>query len=162
MPVTTLRPHPSTHRPPVAADPAPPAAARREDLADGLGWFSLALGVVEVVAPRAITTACGLRGLEPLVRLFGLRELAVGAGLLSAPRTARSAWLSARVAGDALDIATVMLFRGRHRSGSGAVTLALLAGVLAVDALAARRARQAEMDAEAAPEPTGRDTWRHP
>src|SRR5438552_2299136 len=44
----------------------------------GLGYFSIALGVAELVAPGAICRAAGVRGLEPVVRGYGAREIATG------------------------------------------------------------------------------------
>jgi hypothetical protein len=52
-------------------------------LARGLGVFSIALGLVEVVAARSLTRALGMQGNETLVRLYGLREIAKGVGILA-------------------------------------------------------------------------------
>ncbi|RAI38188.1 hypothetical protein CH338_13495, partial [Rhodoplanes elegans] len=54
------------------------AAPTSHALARGLGWFSIALGVAEIVAPRAITRRIGLRGQESLVQAYGAREIATG------------------------------------------------------------------------------------
>jgi len=48
-----------------------------ERLALGLGWFSIALGVAEVTAPRAIARWSGIRTAEStasVVRSLGARE----------------------------------------------------------------------------------------
>ena len=37
-------------------------ASRAQGVARGLGWFSIALGVAEVAAPRALTRALGMEG----------------------------------------------------------------------------------------------------
>ena len=73
--------------------------------ARALGWFSIGLGMAELLAPRAMARATGLRGRHSLIQAYGLREIATGIGLLASdnPRP----WLWARVAGDALDAFTL-------------------------------------------------------
>jgi hypothetical protein len=106
-------------------------------LGRALGWFSLGLGLMEMVAPRTVTRALGMEGHEGLVRAYGARE--IGAGVLSLS-TERSVGLWSRVAGDALDIGTVVAVAGGNERKRGAVglTLALLAGVAVIDLLAAQ------------------------
>ena len=41
-------------------------------------WFSIGLGLAELVAPRALTRALGAEGHETMVQGFGLREIAAG------------------------------------------------------------------------------------
>ncbi len=79
----------------------PPVGA----IAQGLGWFSVGLGLIEVLAPRASLRATGSRADPALVRACGVREIVTGIGLLTARDPAP--WLWARVGGDALDIATL-------------------------------------------------------
>jgi uncharacterized membrane protein len=78
-----------------------------ESLAKGLGWFSIGLGVAEVLAPKMVAHAVGLEGKHTLlIRLFGLREIASGVAIFSQGKNpAESVW--GRVAGDALDIAAL-------------------------------------------------------
>ena len=103
--------------------------------AKALGWFSLALGAAELLAPRLVANRLGLRGRNTLMQLYGLREVGAGLGLLSGRR--RSAWLWARVAGDALDLATLAAARpGRGR----AMGLAAVAGVTVLDIVSASAA----------------------
>ena len=84
-----------------------PSAARQ--LARGLGWFGIGLGLVELLASRRVARASGLRGGSLLLPLYGLREIASGAGLVTARNAARTApWAWSRVAGDAIDIATLL------------------------------------------------------
>jgi hypothetical protein len=112
--------------------------SRAQALARPLGWFSIGLGVAELLAPRMLARASGMEGRERLVCLYGAREIVTGIGLLSATNPAP--WLWARVGGDALDIATVA-------TGSGtkaAVALTALAGVAAVDVRAARETQALE------------------
>jgi hypothetical protein len=115
-----------------------PAAAT---MAKALGWFSIGLGLAELVAPRAVARACGMSGRETgVMRAYGAREVAAGVGLLKSMDP--SPWLWARVAGDVLDIATVgYKARGRGENVKMGVALAMLAGVAAVDVLAARQMR---------------------
>ena len=40
----------------------------RDQLAKNLGYFSIALGVAELLAPKALCNAIGVRGVEPVVR----------------------------------------------------------------------------------------------
>lgn len=107
-----------------------------------LGWFSLGLGASGLLAPRPLARLIGVRpeGRAPAVlRMFGLRELAVGVGVLLRPRRSGPLW--ARVVGDALDISTLAVATLRRKGSRGRAAAALvgLAGVTAIDILAARR-----------------------
>ncbi|MED5620300.1 hypothetical protein [Ideonella sp. BN130291] len=105
-----------------------------------LGFFSLALGVAELVAPRAVSRAAGMGGDKPgLLRGYGAREVATGIGILASKNP--EPWLWARVAGDALDMATVGAGRRRSQGRTAAIALVALAGVAAMDVVAARNAR---------------------
>jgi hypothetical protein len=101
----------------------PSAAA----VARALGWFGIALGAAELLMPGAVARASGLRGRDTLVRACGAREIATGIGLLASRRPMW--WMWARVAGDALDAAT--LSRGRSRQAG--LSLAVVAAVAAAD-----------------------------
>ena len=70
--------------------------------ARGLGWFSIGLGVAEVLMPRTIGRAVGISGGRALLFVYGLREIATGIGILKAKN--QTPWLWGRVAGDALDM----------------------------------------------------------
>jgi uncharacterized membrane protein len=77
-------------------------------LASFLGWFSIGLGLTEVLIPGDLARAIGMKDTAAnrnLLRFYGLRELAAGVGILSTPRPA--GWVWARVAGDAVDLATL-------------------------------------------------------
>ena len=70
-----------------------------EILAAALGWFSIAIGLAEIIAPHVISRLIGVRGdHRVLLRVFGLREIASGLGILSQRNPA--GWLWSRVAGD--------------------------------------------------------------
>ncbi|HEV2705838.1 MAG TPA: SRPBCC family protein [Pyrinomonadaceae bacterium] len=104
-----------------------------EQLARGLGWFSIGLGLAELLAPRGIAKVAGVRGHTGLIRLFGLREIFHGIGIFSqGRRPAAAVW--ARVAGDALDLAALGGAFASPRSDKARVAFAT-ANVLAVTAL---------------------------
>lgn len=106
-------------------------------LARKLGWFSIALGMAELVAPRAVEQLSGVRSAN-LLRAYGLREIAAGVGILSSKRPA--GWLWARVAGDGLDLATlaVPLCSSSPRRRKQAMGAALaVAGVTLADVMCA-------------------------
>jgi hypothetical protein len=111
-----------------------------------LGWFSIALGLTELVGARRVTRALGIEGREKLVRAFGARELASGVTSLSID-TRPGIW--SRVAGDALDLAALgyaLRSPGGNRRNLGRA-LALVSGVAAIDlatglALQARHRRK--------------------
>ena len=117
-----------------------------ESLARGLGWFSIGLGLAEILMPRALARGLNMQGRESLLLLYGVREIVTGIGLLAATR--RTPWMWGRVAGDALDIATLASSMQPGRRLGPAIGLAAVAGVTAVDvanatALSARDRRRA-------------------
>jgi hypothetical protein len=73
-------------------------------LARLLGWFSIGIGVAELVAPGRIARVVGLEGKETLLRAFGGRGIASGVGALSVD-AGPAIW--SRVAGDLLDLGTL-------------------------------------------------------
>jgi hypothetical protein len=104
-----------------------------ETLARGLGWFSIALGVAEVLAPRQLARALGMRGHEGLIQAYGLREIATGVGILASRDPAP--WIWGRVGGDALDVATLAGALGPDNPKRENVGIAMgaVAGVTALD-----------------------------
>jgi len=113
---------------------------RRDDqlaVARGLGWFSIALGATELVAPQAIARWLGMQGNEPLLQTYGAREVGTGIGILASNDP--TAWLWGRVGGDLLDIATLVSGLHNDNSKKSNVSLALAAvlGVTALDAACA-------------------------
>ncbi|MBT3069993.1 cyclase dehydrase [Rhodomicrobium sp. Az07] len=107
------------------------------NLARRLGWFSVALGALQLAAPHRFARALDFRGGEPVIAAFGVREIATGVGLLAARDPAPFVW--GRVAGDALDLVALAngFFDSRRR---GVVLLALgsVAAVTAVDLICAQ------------------------
>jgi hypothetical protein len=92
-------------------------------LGGALGMTSWALGLAEVLRPRAVARWLGLgEGSAHLVRTFGLREIGSGVGLLQNPVGPQFAW--ARVAGDVMDLMSLQKAR-RLSSRPGRVTLAI-------------------------------------
>jgi hypothetical protein len=106
-------------------------------LAKALGWFSLGLGLTEVLAPGSITRMLGMEGKESVVRAFGARE--IGHGLLTLSMD-KQVGLWSRVAGDGLDIATVMggLRHDNPKRDNVAIAVAMLLGVTLLDVIAAQ------------------------
>lgn len=122
------------------------SAANEEKIATGLGWFSIGLGLTELLAPRQLANFIGLEQnkdhRDVTLRLYGLREIAAGIGILSQPKP--GGWLWARVAGDALDLASlgVAFTSDDARPGKLAGATAAVVGVTALDILTAQRLSQ--------------------
>jgi uncharacterized membrane protein len=118
-----------------------------ERLARGLAWFSIGLGLAEVLSPRGVAKVAGVRGNHGLIRLFGLREIASGIGIfMQGRRPAAAVW--SRVAGDALDLACLGAAFSSPRNDKGRLAFAT-ANVLAVsalDVLCAQQLSQGEGD----------------
>jgi len=127
-------------------------AARQQDgeqgLAEGLGWFSIGLGLAEVAAPGALAQLIGIEDTprtRGVMRAFGAREIVNGIGILSA--RPHPAWLWARVAGDVLDIAALASApRADSETGKTSTAFASLAGALVADVAAARQLQQRDGD----------------
>ncbi len=112
-----------------------------ENLANALGWFSVGLGLAQIVAPGSVARMIGAEPDERttrLMRAFGLRELSSGIGILSNRRPEN--WVRARVAGDVMDLAMLgkTLVSTEDKGKTIAATVAVL-GVTALDMLAAER-----------------------
>ncbi len=105
-----------------------------EQLARGLGFFSLGLGLSEFLAPRAIAKISGIDEKNTgFIRLMGLREIFHGLGIFAQGRKpAEAVW--ARVAGDALDLAALGAAFASPKSNKGRLAFAT-ANVMAVTAL---------------------------
>ncbi|NGP18804.1 hypothetical protein G5575_15085 [Devosia chinhatensis] len=106
-----------------------------DKLARALGWFSIGLGITELVAPGALARTLGLNGKEGLLRAYGARELASAVPTLSVDK---SVGLASRLAGDALDLATLAtaLHRGNPKRANAAIATALVVGVTLLDFVA--------------------------
>ena len=107
-------------------------------LAQGLGWFSIALGLAEVFAPRTLTRTLGMEGHETLVQAYGVREIATGLGILTQADPAP--WIWGRIGGDALDLATLApaLSEDNPQRHNAIATMAAVAGVTVLDVICAQ------------------------
>jgi hypothetical protein len=115
----------------------PSSRGALDSLSVALGWFSIGLGLTELMAPGRITRALGMEGQEALVRAYGAREIASGILSLSVDK---QAGLWSRVAGDGLDTATVLTaWRDDNpKRDTVSMAIALLAGVAILDLVAAQ------------------------
>jgi hypothetical protein len=106
--------------------------------ARALGWFSLALGATELLAPGRVNRALGLGRQDGLVRSYGVREMISGLGLLS--QSNPSLWAWSRVAGDAVDLATLAAKLDRRGGNRSAILTAMVAvgAITALDVAVAR------------------------
>lgn len=109
-----------------------------EQIARGLGWLSIGVGVAQIFVPRTISRLVGVPIPPALMVLCGVRELACGIGILrqDEPRP----WLGVRIAGDALDLAGIaagVLIPGADRRRI-AVATAAVAGITAADVFCER------------------------
>ena len=101
-------------------------------LARALGWFSIALGLTELLAARRMASALGMEGKETLVRAYGAREMAAGVMSLSmSPRPG----VASRVLGDLLDVATLLSARraDNHKRKNVDFALAAVLGAAILD-----------------------------
>jgi uncharacterized membrane protein len=119
-----------------------PSGSEIAPLGRALGVVSVALGVPLVARPADVTDAIGV-GRKPRSRLaaqiVGGRELAAAAALLLRPS---APFLWARVAGDAMDLTLLgraLAGHGRRGRNRTVAATAAVAGITAVDVLAAVR-----------------------
>ena len=120
-------------------------------LARALGWFSLSLGIAEVLAPRFVARLAGIRDVHPgLVRLCGMREIASGMMIFGQGKRPKAAMWS-RVAGDAMDIGTLAAVASAGapgaRKGALAFATANVLGVTALDVYCAQALAQDRTEA---------------
>jgi hypothetical protein len=113
-----------------------------EALARGLAWFSIGLGIAEVAAARRLARGLGMPERAELIRVFGLREIAQGLGILQGREP--EPWVLIRIAGDLLDLgalATGLTPKNRRRQRVVGA-MAAVAGVTAADVLCAMQLRE--------------------
>jgi hypothetical protein len=107
-------------------------------IARGLGWFGIGLGLAELGVPQWLGKQIGVGDHRNLMRAMGAREVLAGVGVLAPRRPTAGLW--ARVAGDAVDIALLgVAMRNSFRRGRIGAALAMVLGVSALDLLFARR-----------------------
>jgi uncharacterized membrane protein len=113
---------------------------RAERRARGLGWFSLGLGIAQLLAPRNVARFIGVRDDERtchILRTIGVRELSSGAAILTNTESAGPVWT--RVIGDVMDLGLLglaMRSEDAERDRLIAATVAV-AGITVIDALSA-------------------------
>jgi uncharacterized membrane protein len=115
---------------------------RDERIANGLGWFSIGLGLAQIVSPGGVSRLIGLSDdarNRTIMRALGVREIATGVGILSRRRPAN--WVRARVGGDMMDLT---LLGAAFRSDDSekkriAMATAAVLGVTALDVLYSQR-----------------------
>lgn len=117
----------------------------------GLGWFSIGLGMTELLAPRTLARAIGVsEDHDRLLRALGVREIVSGLGLLARPKPTGFAW--SRVAGDIMDLSLLgaaltqvrsqpLLVSRSHDDDRRRLTfaIAMVAGVTLVDVITSVR-----------------------
>jgi hypothetical protein len=111
----------------------------RDGLASNLGYFSIALGMAELFAPRTVCNAAGIKGLEKLMRLYGAREIATGLAILTSHNP--EPWIWGRVAGDIADmvtVATTLQQDNARKDTNIIIALGALAAITALDVACAR------------------------
>src|SRR4051812_7714765 len=111
--------------------------ASPEQVANGLGWFSIGLGLAELLAPGMMSSVVGARRRHgPLMRFLGLREIGAGIVILSGARAA-GCW--SRVAGDLMDLSLLGADLGAPGTDKGRAigSTAAVVGVTVLDALTA-------------------------
>jgi uncharacterized membrane protein len=115
---------------------------RSDGLPLGLAWFSIALGVAELAAPRSLARLIGVPEDDrnvTILRGLGAREVANGIAILAQPGSA--AWLWSRVGGDAMDLAYLGAAMSSDEAEQGriAASAAAVLGVTMLDVLCARQ-----------------------
>jgi hypothetical protein len=115
----------------------PSSLTDSDRMARSIGWFSLALGAVELLAPRVVTRFLGIEGREGLLRAYGVRE--IGSGMMSLS-TDKQVGLWSRIAGDGLDLATLF---GAYRPANPqrtnvGVAIGLVIGITMLDIVMAQ------------------------
>jgi len=116
----------------------------RDVVAQGLGWFSVALGAAQLAAPRTLARLIGIKDDDEhsaAMRAVGVREVATGVGILARPRPA--GWLWGRVVGDAIDLVLLAKADTKDR-GRTVAAMAAVAGVTVPDVLESTRLTRAD------------------
>jgi uncharacterized membrane protein len=113
---------------------------KAEQLAVGLGWFSVGLGLAELLAPRSVARAIGMPDASGAVlQTLGAGKIANGVAILAQPDN--PAWLWSRVGGGGIDLAYLSsgLLDDRVDTGTRGIAMAAVLGVAALDAICARQ-----------------------
>ena len=109
-------------------------------LARGIGIFSIALGLAEVLMPNRLGELAGVsRSHRKFLPALGLREIAHGVGILRSAKPTTAVW--SRVGGDALDLAFLGASFASDQGNKARLTGATAAvlGVTALDVICAQQ-----------------------
>lgn len=111
-------------------------------LANGLGMFSLGLGLAEVTAPGKLAEFIGVADDDQsrtILRSYGAREIGTGLGILAQKRPA--GWMWGRVGGDILDLATLAFAMNRPEADRAKIgrAIGMVLGVTALDVYCAQQ-----------------------
>lgn len=125
----------------------------RETLDRSLGWFSIGLGLTQLLAPRTLGRAIGVGDQSTVIRMCGMREIVSGVGLLSGK--APAAFSTSRVFGDVLDLALLGASLRSPQANPGRIAAAAtaVASVTAVDMYASKLDIQDSMSKAARDQP---------
>jgi hypothetical protein len=125
----------------------PSSLSSLDTMARLLGWFSIGLGLIELIAPQRVTRALGMESSERFVQGCGLRE--IGSGLLCLS-VDKELGLWSRVAGDALDLTSLLPPMNGDNPKRDNVHLAAVAvaGIALLDLLTANAVRQQRKEAD--------------
>jgi uncharacterized membrane protein len=113
---------------------------KAEQFAIGLGWFSVGLGLAELLAPRSVARAIGMPDASGAVlQTLGAGKIANGVAILAQPDN--RAWLWSRVGGGGIDLAYFSsgLQDDRVDTGTLGIAMAAVLGVAALDAICAQQ-----------------------
>jgi hypothetical protein len=135
MPLTNVTRITRSEGDPSVQHKGPSSLSSADRLARALGWFSIGLGITELVAPGRLARAIGLEDKEGLIRAYGARELASAIPTLSVDKPIG---LAARIGGDVLDLGTLAtaLNRDNPKRHNAAIATALVAGITLLDLVA--------------------------
>jgi uncharacterized membrane protein len=116
-------------------------ARTAEQLAIGLGWFSIGLGLAELLAADRVARLAGLprdEGTATTLRVMGAREMGNGVAILANPASPGRVW--ARVGGDAIDLGVLATALGSSPGDRSRLlgAVATVAGVTLLDIMTAR------------------------
>lgn len=119
---------------------------RGQEMARALGWFSIGLGVTELILGGRLSKPLGLGdiGTARIVRAMGLREIAQGIFVLSNLDSPTPMWV--RVAGDVVDLGGLwsgMTTPSNPHRGRVALAMGAVAGITALDIMTAKELERA-------------------
>jgi hypothetical protein len=135
MPLTNLTRIARSAGDPRVERKGPSSMTGADRLARALGWFSIGLGLAELLVPGRLARTLGLEGKEGLIQAYGMRELASAVPTLSIDKPVG---LAARIGGDVLDLATLAtaLSPTNPKRHNAAIATALVVGITLLDIMA--------------------------